>query len=435
MNLPSQTPPLPSPAPNAPRRRSWGEKAGITAAFLLPLLVAVFIARAIDGNKMPTVTIPPIVSPSPNAFTSFVEAGKKAGRDEKDISDAVAASPQKAWTPAQKQALFIRNVPALAAVRHNLDVPYRDLSGPRNYDTKFPHYAHFRTLARLFVLEGNLRRETGDLSGAAQSYSDSVVFGQRTGQGAPLIGHLVSVACQAVGRKPLWRHLGEFDAATAQKAARRLARANQASAKNAPFSNTITEEKYWGQSELMRIFRKQGSQIPTNDMSFVVWTKRDVMNNYTAYMETLAENARQPYQMHPDAPPIPRDPLNFILLPVFGKARWKSVANDTQNALLVAALAARAYEADHKGMAPPDLQSLVPAYLEAVPVDPFSYPVAPLRSLVGADGQLKIYSVGADNKDDKATPTQNDAKDATAKNKYLSTPSSKGDIVAGVNTT
>ena len=383
---------------------------------------------------MPVVAIAPRISPTPNAFDIFVEAGNAAAADDTDIGDMLSETPKKSWTVAQKQALLARNAPLLARVRRGLLLPYRDRSGPRSYETKLPHYAHFRTLARLFVLEGNAKREMGDLPGAAQSYQDGIAFGQKIKQGAPLIGGLVSAACEAIGRKPLWNHLSEWDGISAKTTARRLAQSTQKAAQNASFADTLVEEKAWGQSELLKTFRKENTQIPTNDLSFVIWTKRDIMDGYTNFMDTFAQNARTPYQLHKDAPPIPRDPLNALLLPVFAQARYKSVACDTQNALLIAALASRAYQADHRGAAPKNLQALVPAYLSAVPVDPFSYPIAPLKSRIVPSGAFQIYSIGPDGRDDNATPALNDRKETiTPKNKYFSSPTSKGDIVAGVN--
>lgn len=287
-------------------------------------------------------------------------------------------------------------------------------------------------------MEGDLKRERGDLSGAAQSDGDAVVFGQKIAHGTTLIGNLVSFACQAIGRKHLWQSMDTWDGATARRTACQLEKANQTYSQNAPFADTITEEKYWGQSTLMDIFQhpKQNSIVLNLDFSLLIWSKRTMMTNYSGFMDTFAVYAREPYQKHPEGPLIPNDPLDLILLPVFAQGRYKSVANDTQNALLVAAFAVRAYEADHNGAAPPDLQSLVPTFPSRVPVDPFSFPVAPLKyQLSSGGGKATVYSVGPDNQDNGGTPALNDdrSKPITDSNKYYSSPTCKGDLVAGIN--
>lgn len=64
-------------------------------------------------------------------------------------------------------------------------------------------------------------------------------------------------------------------------------------------------------------------------------------------------------------------------------------------------LAIRLYQLDHDGSSPPTLAALVPAYLPAVPIDPFSPQAAALR-YVAAPGSEVIYSVGENGNDDGA---------------------------------
>ncbi len=71
---------------------------------------------------------------------------------------------------------------------------------------------------------------------------------------------------------------------------------------------------------------------------------------------------------------------------------WTSQANRRAAAALVAI---RLYQADHDGANPPSLEALVPEYLSAVPVDPFSPDGGPLRYLANAEGPV-VYSVGFD---------------------------------------
>lgn len=63
-----------------------------------------------------------------------------------------------------------------------------------------------------------------------------------------------------------------------------------------------------------------------------------------------------------------------------------------------AALAVARYRVDHAGALPARLDALVPAYLAAVPQDPFSG--APMRWWVADGPAYKVYSVGMNRKDD-----------------------------------
>lgn len=193
----------------------------------------------------------------------------------------------------------------------------------------------------------------------------------------------------------------------------------------------MEEEGLWQQAGLMNWFRTaNGSPI------FARWSKQSILDTNRVYMTQLAANARKPYQLDKTLPPEPRDTLNQIMLPVFGPARYKSAASQTQNALLITALAVRAYQAEHNHAAPPTLSALAPAYLPKLPNDPLSYPVAPLRYSAsgGQNNAPLLYSVGPDNKNDNGTPALNDAKvGVTERNKYMTTPTCKGDTVAGIN--
>lgn len=67
----------------------------------------------------------------------------------------------------------------------------------------------------------------------------------------------------------------------------------------------------------------------------------------------------------------------------------------------VVSLAVALYLADHDGNFPADLNELVPLYLPAVPIDPFSSTKEPLRYVLYGDTRRPlVYSVGPDGVDD-----------------------------------
>ncbi len=433
-------PPTPPPPPvlSRPPRRTVGQIVLLFWAIVLPLCVIVFAARLFYGNVTPNLVLPPIQGPNPNAYDLFVQAGKQAGANESDldaIGGAVTGRAKKPLSHQEKTALVAKYAPTLALVRQGFDLPYRDMSGPRSYETTFPQYEQFRHLAWLMVLEGEVKRENGDMRGAAQNYADCIVFGHTLVHGAPpLIGYLSGAACEAIGRKPLWKITDKLDAQTARDISRRINTACFNEHIGEDYAQTVEEEGLWQQAGLMKIFRA------TNGSPMFAWrSKQTIIDDNRRYMERLAANARKPYPLDKTLPPEPRDMLNQILLPVFDKGRYKSAANDTQNALLVTALALRAYRAEHNNAAPPNLSALAPAYLPKLPNDPLSYPVAPLcyRVSGGQSNAPVLYSVGPDNKNDNGAPiadykTINGT--TNGRSRYITTSGSKGDTVAGINT-
>jgi hypothetical protein len=72
----------------------------------------------------------------------------------------------------------------------------------------------------------------------------------------------------------------------------------------------------------------------------------------------------------------------------------------TDRRAAVIALAIRLYRFDHGGNWPRDLNELTPAYLPAIPTDPFSPTDSPFRYKPDAAGGPIIYSVGEDGVDD-----------------------------------
>ena len=131
------------------------------------------------------------------------------------------------------------------------------------------------------------------------------------------------------------------------------------------------------------------------------------------------------------------DTVCDMLLPVFDKACFVDTTSETQNDLLMVALALRAYRVEH-GAYPKSLPELAPAYLRKIPDDPFALK-GPLRyKLVG--NKPVLYSVGPDARDEGGRPIDDPRGNAnlrgtpSAERHYRVQQHSKGDVVLGVNT-
>src|SRR5436309_9873256 len=102
-----------------------------------------------------------------------------------------------------------------------------------------------------------------------------------------------------------------------------------------------------------------------------------------------------------NAPDSFRFSLSGMALGNWPRAFENVVRLETQRSLLIAAIALRRYQIRY-GRLPPDLDSLAPEFLAAVPVDYMNG--QPLHYRVEPDGSFRLYSVGLDGKDDGGNP-------------------------------
>ena len=394
-------------------------------------LLTLLTLRTLWGNLTPRVVVPPQANPPHNSYARFLQIAQKADTDRYRIRAAVSLRPEntKAWDLARRRRLRNAHQAELTAARDMLTRPYSDLGGPRSHDRNIKMYTKFSTLSLLLLLDGDMKRDQGDLPGAAQSYTDAVIFGRVFAKGAPFMGWEAAQSCQAAGQRRLWKILPRMEAQTARTVLRRLSGPHLSGAEGA--AQSLAEDKYTVQTELAAFF----AEYPLS-FTYAVWGKTTMMNNGTNYVDALTASTRQPFALHEETP-LPRDLLTPFLLPLLDKAHWKSAASDTQNALLTTALAVQAFRREHSGAAPQNLTDLVPAYLPSVPVDPLAYPAAPLSYRTNADKTTTLWSVGPDNVQNNGTPTRDyppTSGPAEGDGVFITTAESKGDMVAGVNT-
>lgn len=439
----------------APKRFFWsrGDKALLITITVVVILAVLGFGWLRALNTEPAITVPTPVLPSPNAFDFYVAAGK-AMMDNNKISYAISSrhsSPgsdplDHDYTLAQKEALVAENSHALGLLRQGFAYDYHN-PPVRSFSALLPYYAKFRGMARLLMLEGQVKEGRGDWGGAVESDLDAVRLGADIPRGSVLIGDLVGIACQAIGRYRVWDAASHLSAAQAGAAARRL---EATQVRQVPFKDTLQEEKWTGQAALLEIMRRPNWRhemaselLPAGDnnsalafeMRTLFLSKRRVVDNYSGYMDRLIANARQPYAANPPPLSIPTDPVNQILAPIFSTAGLKHTENETQNALLATTLALRAYRLEH-GAYPAALGELTPHYLTRVPDDPFAL-TGPLHYR-RAGTSFVLYSVGPDGKDDGGRPIFDSTKSAPTvptdnDHRYWVQQDSLGDVVAGVN--
>ena len=431
-----------------------GEKFLLGAIVLTVALAALgsFWWRQI--NATPYVAVPTPVLPAQNAFGYF-NAAAAAEVQRNSVAYAIASqhpphpplgSLDRPYSAREEAALVQANGPALKIFRQGLPLPYQNPPA-RSFSTFMPYYASFRGLARLLKLEGQVRAGRGDWGGAVGSHLDAVELGAKIPHGGTDIGLLVGIACESIGRRPLWAEVGHLSEVQTQAAIRRLEVIQK---EQVPFADALQEQEWTMQASLLEILRhttwrgeltanllgenEDNSPAPTlQQLAQIRFTsKRAIMGDYTAAMDEYVRAARQPYTT-----PFPHPSSDLIVqeyIPDYSKFRLKATNNEVQNVLLLTALALRAYRLEH-GAYPGTLARLSPAYLKQMPSDPFA-----------ANGPLHykhqginyvLYSVGPDGRDDGGRPIFDATKPAPQPGehdqRYYVQSDSQGDIVAGVN--
>ncbi len=288
-------------------------------------------------------TRPQAVLPTPNGYDDF----------------AAAAQWTVAWSgdlltlpPEEIRAAIKQNSKVLELVRRGLK---KQSMVPTKNDMNWLHVhmvqmgAH-RTMAQLLVAEGIVHLQDGRTNEAARCFADCIVFARAAHHQGLMIDELVSIACQAIGSRQLVQIAPQVSPDVLQEILSELIALDQA---REPAAAIVQRDRNWSRG------------------TYGVW--RTMWMSIAMSRNTRAMEAG------------------------FEKQQAHSVA-----ALRLAAteLAVRGYEAKN-GKPPKELAELVPAWLPAVPLDPFSN--RPLVYRVTTNTFL-LYGVGPDGKDDGGKP-------------------------------
>ncbi len=442
-----------------PRKRTlWSHGDRLMMIVLALVVTAAGLGVWSQGrDRMPTLVVPTPAMPSPNAFDFYSRASAAV------VGDAII-SPSTPHPPpgptAAQVAVIQQNAGAIALLHQGFLYPLQE-PPVRSFSTILPQYQHFRALARMLGLAARVDAARGDWAGAMGAGLDDVQMGETLPRGGSLIGMLVGVACESIGRRPAWGYVDHLTAAQARTSVRRL---QAIRAGHVPFADTVQEQEWMGQAGLLEMMHRRDwpgdviDEYQNNNMrggspslsdTFSAWQtssairrvgRQTILSHYTRYMDQAVANARQPYAAHPPDPALPDDPINRLMLMDFASLpsiKIHETLADTQNALLLTLLALRAYRLEH-GAYPATLSALAPGYLQSVPDDPFTLS-SPLRYKLSG-GKFVLYSVGPDGKDDGGRPIFDATKPAPSStlstlidDRYRAQPDSRGDVVAGVN--
>jgi len=317
---------------------------------MLLLAMGVIFLLAVLGFILSTAGRPPASPPlpNPNGYDDFLKA---AALVSSDIGNAATNDHNGL------QALISTNAETLRLIRLGLsrncsvhtDLVMTNIGGELN------DLAGSKRLAQLLVQEGRLAEMEGRFADAAQSYVDTIHFGNEISRGGFMINRLVGVACEAIGDTPLSKLVPKLKPDEARRVIVELEKIESA---GITWEEVRRNENRFARYQLSKGF---------NPITFV-------MTRWESWQ------ARQRAEM-----------------------RHKRIVAHLR--LLIAELALRCYQSD-KARAPTSLEQLVPGYLQRVPVDPFRD--NPMIYRVKGTNWL-LYSVGEDGVDDGGKPVSRSA--------------------------
>ena len=305
-------------------------------ALFVGAVLVVFVLLVFTPNK-------PMPLPNPNGCDAFLKAGQLLVTGV-NFSDATNLD--------QLQAVLSANTNSLRLVKLGLSrecrisIGYFDAKGNPSFGS-LASVASFKTLAQMLDANHRLAELEGRTNDAITSCVDAIKFGNEISRGGVMIDRRVGIACENIGYQSL--------------------------AKAAPTLN-------------LEDSRRLIPEIEAVDARQVPWA--EVCRNENAFM-------RKSLRHYPSFNPI-------LLIQDLWSAhsnRKEAEVSDAQIharlRLLTVELALRCFRQEH-GKVPAKLDELVPAYLKAVPQDPFSG--KPLVYRTQGTNWL-LYSVGPDGMD------------------------------------
>jgi hypothetical protein len=309
----------------------------IIAVVLIGAIIAAFLAFSTRSTQSKALL------PNPNGYDDFAAAAQWLVNWGGDFSTL---------TPEGMRAGLKQNSKALEEIHNGLKkqsvVP---VTNDLNWFSKHMiQIAAHKPVAQLLVAEGIVHLQEGRTNEAARSFADCIAFAHDAHRHGLMIDELVAIACQAIGAQRLVQVAPHVSPDELREILRELIALEQARESAAAI---VQRDREWSRG-VYGPLRSIWARIVTHKTLRAVEVK-------------------------------------------FEKRHARSVA---ALRLVMTELALRGYQAKN-GKLPMALAELVPAWLPAVPLDPFSN--RPLVYRVTTNSFL-IYSVGPDGKDDQGTP-------------------------------
>jgi ABC-type Na+ efflux pump permease subunit len=440
-----------SDVPHAPRRRSlWAPRVRVAFLLALPLVVVVvfYILHAVGAARRWQYALAEADRFDPGWQLDDLEARRAVFADDQNAAQVVMAANGLLPAPwpseefrqtsyydvhfprAATQQLTARETESVAAELNKaaaaLTEAHRILRLPGG---RFPlrfredgswidvsYLQDARTVANLFDIETIFRAQAQDSDGALESCRGILLAGRAMGDDSGgIISMLTRVAMQLLAAPAIERVLAQgWPAEAALADCQRLV---EDEAGQPLFLVGLRGERALGHDLLSKIAdgRMNLAELAPDVDQLVALVSSSLMSQRAAllrYQTAMVEIAKLPeYQQDAqfrvlDATLLKQPPMVRLLAPARVRIAFSHRQALAQLRCVAVMLAAERYRRQHDHW-PETLADLVPAYLQAIPIDPFDG--QPLRYRRRPNGAV-IYSVGFDLVDnggtfDRAQPT------------------------------
>jgi len=266
-------------------------------------------ALIVAGRPLPR---PPL--PNPNGYDDFLRAQKEMVGYYGDVTTTSAE---------QLREHLAKNAEALKLLRRGLAKQCRI---PLEFSTNYLFLRSLGGVKKLVWLiraDGRLAELERRTNDAAKIYVEAIRYGQESCRGGVMIDRLVGIACETIGISALEKIRANLDAETCLVTLRQL---REAERREEPVADVFRNEREWMRMNVS-LWQRLRTMIPVAGL-----------NPVKPAQQTLVKSCQQFQQ------------------------QLKS---------LIIAVAAHAYELEH-GRRPKNLDELVPEYLDAIPIDPFT---------------------------------------------------------------
>ncbi len=319
---------------------------------------------------------------------------------------------KSAWTvdPEKEAALlayFERAEPAIEKIREGLNAEYFLMPEIGNANTSrwvLDFLTPLRQIARILTAEAKYLESQGKYAEAMQNYLDTVRFAMMVRSDGPLLSGYIGIAMESVALDGLNRSLNHYeDKQIIQHALDTLVEIAQfepPSSRVFEFEFRLIENSPLFGAQSVPSAQGPGTPLNSGEIFFGRAFSLIFHRSRERYYREFLEAIDKPYLEYQNNPPqIPRDPWSKIVFPALSRseeafARKKALLEGT-----TLAIALRLHRIE-QGAYPENLDSLVPTYLDALPIDPFTG--NPFH-YVSVGNDFLLYGYGVDGVDSGGT--------------------------------
>jgi len=397
----------------------------------------------VEASALALSLTPPRLPDSINAAPLYLRA-----QDAFDVQNGVTAKDEQAryhersqrheqvrtWLGMEKRAFdpddpemlefLARQEPVFELARQASRMPGFDLGANYHFPAfespiamPMPDVSYMRRIGAMFCLSARVKAHQGQAVEAMADLSTTLAMASHCTDELPLYATLVAVALErgvfeafeyAMTQGPMTAEaLDAFSVDPARGFADLCVRCFRIEAAGTAYCFTLEEppKEFFTDWNSDKISNPRGICVYYFTTPYRVFLWRKDLEAHRQVVERRNQLATMPfYQAVHDLRKIdnewPGGLLTSAILPSLTRVRELAAEADARHRLMVLAVAMWRYRLA-EGAFPETLGQLVPAYLPAVPVDPFSG--EGLKMARSPEGLVTIYSIGPDLKDDGGT--------------------------------